>query len=111
MSTLDVTAAALLLKVHPKTLQNLARQGLVPSCKVGRAWVFVEALLLDHLRARCMARLVVPSASGELECRSTDAKTRPSGGSSSPPSGVNRDLYSRALGLPTSDRRSRFTTV
>ena len=37
MSTLDIAGAALLLKVHPKTLQNLARRGLVPACKVGRA--------------------------------------------------------------------------
>ena len=38
MSTLDLAAAAKLLKVHPKTLQAMARAGCVPACKVGRAW-------------------------------------------------------------------------
>ena len=51
---LDITAAAQLLKVHPKTLEKLARSGAVPSCKVGRAWVFVEQLLIDHLVTRSL---------------------------------------------------------
>ena len=57
MSTLDLAGAALLLKVHPKTLQQLARRGRVPACKVGRAWVFVERLLLDYLEAQALARV------------------------------------------------------
>ena len=111
MSTLDLAAAAKLLKVHPKTLQAMARAGCVPACKVGRAWVFVEALLLDHLKSLCLARLTATVDPGAAECRSTAAKTRPSGGSSCRPSAVSRDLYSRALGLPTNGRRSTSTTV
>ena len=110
MSTLDLKAASQLLKVHPKTLQRLARIGVVPACKVGRAWVFVEALLLDQLTTRSLSRLCASDAMGCAKCRSTDAKTRLSGGSSLPPSGVSHDLYSRALGLPTSDRRGRSMT-
>lgn len=110
MSTLDLSAAARLLLVHTKTLQRLARFGLVPACKIGRAWVFVEALLIDHLKAQSLARLCAPIGGG-AECLSTDARTRPSGGSSSPQSGASRDRNSRALGLPTSDKRSRSTTA
>ena len=49
MRTLDLAEAAALLKVHPKTLERLARVGTVPACKVGRAWVFLDDLLFDHL--------------------------------------------------------------
>ena len=47
--TLDAVEAAALLKVHPKTLQRLARECVIPGYKVGRAWVFVEQLLIDTL--------------------------------------------------------------
>ena len=109
MSTLDVTAAALLLKVHPTTLQNLARRGLVPSCKVGRAWVFVESLLLDYLRARSVARYVETPIEEDPECPSTSGRTRPIGGSSFRPYAASRSLYSKAMGLPTGDKRSKST--
>ena len=95
MSTLDLSAAARLLLVHPKTLQRLARFGLVPACKIGRAWVFVEALLIDHLKAQSVARLCSAGAGGS-ECLSTGVKTRPSGGSKSP--SVD-EQYNAALGL------------
>lgn len=109
MSTLDLAQAAQLLKVHPKTLQKLARAGQVPACKVGRAWVFVESLLLDHLVSRSLSRVSVVDLQENTECRSTDARTHRTGGSSYRRSAVNRELYSRALGLPTSGRRSRST--
>lgn len=108
--TLDLGQAAHLLKVHPKTLQKLARSGRIPACKVGRSWVFVERLLIDWLEAQSLSRVSVVDLLEKSECRSTDAKTRPIGGSNSPLSGVNRSLYSKALGLPTSGRRSRHTT-
>jgi len=110
MPTLDLTEAARLLKVHPKTLQGLARAGAVPSCKVGRAWVFVEQLLLDHLVAKSLARVSVVDLQEKTECRSTDERTHRIGGSSYRPSGVNRSLYSKALGLPIDERRKRSTT-
>lgn len=79
--TLDLAEAATLLKVHPKTLQRLARQGDIPACKVGRAWVFIEQLLLDTLVSKSTARVSVVDFLEKSECRSTDAKTRLHGGS------------------------------
>ena len=108
--TLDVVEAAALLKVHPKTLQRLARQREIPACKVGRAWVFIEQLLLDTLVSKSTARVSVVDFLEKSECRSTDAKTRLPGGSNSRQSGVSRSLYSKALGLPTGARRSKSTT-
>jgi excisionase family DNA binding protein len=110
MLTLDLAQAAQLLKVHPKTLQKLARLGHVPSCKVGRAWVFVEKLLIDWLVTESQSRVSVVELQEKSECRSTDARTRRIGGSNFRPSGVNRSLYSRALGLPIDERRKRSTT-
>jgi excisionase family DNA binding protein len=110
MSTLDLAQAAQLLKVHPKTLQKLARFGRVPSFKVGRAWVFVEHLLVDWLVTESLSRVSVVDLQEQSECRSTDARTHLFGGSNYRPSGVNRSLYSRALGLPIDERRKRSTT-
>jgi excisionase family DNA binding protein len=108
--TLDLAEAARLLKVHPKTLQKLARCGQVPSLKVGRAWVFLEALLIDWLRAQSLSRVSVVDLQEISECRSTDARTHRTGGSSFRGSAVSRDLYSRALGLPIDARRRRSMT-
>jgi hypothetical protein len=109
-TTLGLLEAALLLKVHPKTLQRLARQGLLPGCKVGRAWVFVERLLIEQLVTESLARVSVVDLQEKSECRSTDARTHRIGGSNFRPPGVNRSLYSKALGLPIDERRRRSTT-
>jgi hypothetical protein len=111
MTTLDLAQAATLLKVHPKTLQRMARGGLVPSCKVGRAWVFVERLLLDYLEARSLSRVCASDLAESEACLSTGAKTLRTGGSSSRPFVASRSHYSKALGLPTSERPRRSTTV
>jgi hypothetical protein len=108
--TLDLAEAAQLLKVHPKTLQKLARLGQVPGCKVGRAWVFVEHLLIERLVTESLSRVSVVDLQENTECRSTDARTHRTGGSSFRGSAVSRDLYSRALGLPIDARRRRSTT-
>jgi excisionase family DNA binding protein len=108
--TLGLVEAAELLKVHPKTLQKLARNGEVPACKVGRAWVFVEHLLLDTLVSKSISRVSVVDLQEKSECRSTDARTHRIGGSNYRPSGVNRSLYSKVLGLPIDERRRRSTT-
>jgi excisionase family DNA binding protein len=47
-ATLDLTTAAALLKVHPKTLQKLARAGAIPACKIGR----VRGVNYPELRSR-----------------------------------------------------------
>jgi excisionase family DNA binding protein len=37
---LDSNEAAQLLKVHPKTLQRMARRGEIPSIQIGKLWRF-----------------------------------------------------------------------
>ena len=48
--TADETAE--LLRVSTKTVLALARDGTLPGEKVGRAWRFVRAHLLDYLRGQ-----------------------------------------------------------
>ena len=50
MPTLDLHQAAALLRAHPETVRAGAAAGSIPGAKVGRAWVFIEADLLDYLR-------------------------------------------------------------
>jgi excisionase family DNA binding protein len=107
MRTLDLSEAALLLKVHPKTLQRLARAGQVPACKMGRAWVFVEQLLFERLVSESLARASVVDVQESSECRSTDEPTRRTGGSSCRRSRESRSLYNDLLGLPTNAMRSK----
>jgi excisionase family DNA binding protein len=109
-STLDLSEAARLLKVHPKTLQKLARHGVIPAVKVGRAWVFLDSLLFDWLRAQSLARVSVVDLQEITECRSTDARTHRFGGSSYRRSKESRSLYNDLLGLPNDAKRNRFTT-
>ncbi len=109
-TTLNLAEAATLLKIHPKTLERMARVGAVPACKVGRAWVFIAQLLIDHLAALSRANVVAITPLEPSPCPSTDAKTLLTGGSSSRPSEASRSLYSKALGLRTSAKRSKSTT-
>jgi excisionase family DNA binding protein len=100
---LDLFQAARFLKVHPKTLQRLAKAGRLPACKVGRSWIFVEHLLVQHLVSKSLSRVSVVDLQEKSECRSTDARTHRFGGSSCRQSKASRSLYSKALGLPTND--------
>lgn len=68
MPTCGVERAADLLHCHEATVYELAKAGTIKGRKVGRAWVFVEADLLEFVR--------------EGECQST--KEGASGGSMSP---------------------------
>lgn len=47
---LTAEEAARLLRVSSKTILSLARHGALPGEKVGRAWRFLRADLLTHLR-------------------------------------------------------------
>jgi excisionase family DNA binding protein len=42
---LDVQEAAELLRLHPKTIQALARSGNVPCAKIGKYWRFRKSAL------------------------------------------------------------------
>jgi excisionase family DNA binding protein len=57
LPTCGLERAAEVLHAHPSTVRELAKAGKIPGRKVGRAWVFVEADLLEFVR--------------EGECRST----------------------------------------
>jgi excisionase family DNA binding protein len=47
---LTANEAAELLRVSTRTVLTLAREGKLPGEKVGRAWRFVRADLLDYVR-------------------------------------------------------------
>lgn len=49
---IDNQAAAELLKIHPKTLQRMARRGEIPAVRIGRYWRF-RAFQLDSSRQPC----------------------------------------------------------
>lgn len=46
--TVDIQDAAKLLKVHPKTVEDLIKAGAIPAGKVGRAWVMLTRDVLAH---------------------------------------------------------------
>lgn len=50
--TLTVEEAAQWLKVHPRTVQALARKGDLPGAKIGRRWVFTTPGLQNYLAER-----------------------------------------------------------
>ena len=47
---LDSEEAAALLKIHPKTLQKLARQGEVTAIQIGKLWRFRASALDEWLK-------------------------------------------------------------
>ncbi|MHB1099466.1 MAG: helix-turn-helix domain-containing protein [Burkholderiales bacterium] len=99
MKTLDLHAAAELLRIHPVTLRDKARLGEIPGAKIGKCWVFVDVDLIDYIRAQYPSRVMQGDTKEKTLCHSTNAKTRPSGGSRS--ASTDR-LYKEALGLTTS---------
>ena len=108
--TLDAIAAAKLLLIHPQTLMSRARAGLIPGCRVGRAWVFVESLLIEYLVAQSQTRVSVAGTQEKPECRFTEEKTPLTGGSNCRPSAAKLALYRSALGLPKNGKQPSSTT-
>ena len=49
---LDSEDAAKLLRIHPKTLQKLARQGDVQAVRIGKLWRFRASHLNDWVNSR-----------------------------------------------------------
>jgi excisionase family DNA binding protein len=52
---LDTTSAAALLKVHPKTLQRLARKGKICGVQIGKLWRFRVSALNEWLNSKSPA--------------------------------------------------------
>lgn len=48
---LNTDEAAALLQIHPKTLQRMARRGIVPAFRIGDLWRFRASLLDQWLRS------------------------------------------------------------
>ena len=107
MSTLDLKQAAMLRKMHPATLQQKARAGLIPGAKLGKCWIFVEVDLIEYVRSQYRPRALQGDSKEVLECHSTSAKTRRTGGSKST---TAADAYSKALGLPIEKGPRSITT-
>jgi excisionase family DNA binding protein len=47
--TLTLIEAADVLKVHPKTVEDLIRDGVIPAAKIGRAWVMLSTDVLRYV--------------------------------------------------------------
>jgi type I restriction enzyme R subunit len=107
--TLDARQAAQLLHIHPQTLMSLARAGVIPGCRIGKAWVFVESLLIEYLVAQSLSRVSVAGTQEKTECRSTEEKTRPIGGRNSRPSVANLARYPASI--QTAAQRALFNNV
>ena len=54
--TLNVNEAADILHVHPKTVEDLIRDGALPAGKVGRSWVMMTKDVLAHAEKVIMAQ-------------------------------------------------------
>ena len=52
MKTLDILEASALLKLHPQTVLQRARAGVIPAAKPGKCWVFIEEDLIDWIRSQ-----------------------------------------------------------
>ncbi|MXN29186.1 helix-turn-helix domain-containing protein [Delftia sp. CH05] len=46
--TVGLIEAADILKVHPKTAEDMARDGTIPAGKIGRAYVFMRRDVVRH---------------------------------------------------------------
>jgi excisionase family DNA binding protein len=46
---MNVIEAAEALKVHPKTVERLINEGIIPAAKVGRAWVMMTVHVMKYL--------------------------------------------------------------
>lgn len=53
MNTLSIPQAAAMLNIHPKTAEKLARDGVLPAAKIGRAYLILE----DDLNAFVLKRI------------------------------------------------------
>jgi excisionase family DNA binding protein len=53
---LNTAEAAALLQIHPKTLQRMARQGVVSAFRIGDLWRFRASALDQWLRSRLCSK-------------------------------------------------------
>jgi excisionase family DNA binding protein len=107
--TLNLEQAAKFLNMHPVTVQEKARAGIIPGAKPGKRWVFLEDDLAAYVRS------FYPSARQALQgdekesraCHSASDRARRIGGPASP---TTDEEYGKALGLQIG-RRPSSTTI
>ena len=88
--TLDLREAAQFLHLHPSTVQERAKRGLIPgAAKPGKRWVFLEEGLREYIISLSPCRSTVSVRLGTLTSQRPGA-----------------DLGA-VLGLPTGGRRRR----
>jgi hypothetical protein len=52
MKTLDLSAAASMLHMGEDALMRKTRAGIIPGCKPGRQWIFLEVDLIEWMRSQ-----------------------------------------------------------
>jgi excisionase family DNA binding protein len=99
MITLNLQQAAKFLNMHPVTVQEKARAGIIPGAKPGKFWTFIEDDLAAYLRSLYPSnrQALQGDPKEQITCHSTNAKTRPIGGRGFP---TTENAYSKALELP-----------
>ena len=109
MQTLTLVEAAAFLKMHPEEVRSRAKRGVLPACKPGRRWVFIDDDLAAFLRDRYSPqRQALRVASEKGRTAWPYAIEAPSGGSTSPPHLAS--AYEEAL-KPAIRPRRRSTTI
>lgn len=96
IKSLDLKEAAEFLGLHPSTLQARARGGVIPGAKVGRAWRFLDADLVDYLRAQYPA-----NKAGEVPQSRAASRVQRGGATSR----TAASAFDEALALPTRKRK------
>jgi excisionase family DNA binding protein len=100
MQTLTLDQAAKLLKLHPQTLLQRARNGDIPAAKLGKCWVFIEQDLIQWIRLQ-YTRPQQDVGQGGTKC-SLKEKTANTGGIDSRL--PTEQQYANLLKLPTKKR-------
>ncbi len=81
MTTLNITEAAELLKVHPKTVLELIGSGALPAARIGRAYVMLTKDVLAHIERAIVkqtaARMGVPDIASHMRRSAALKRARP----------------------------------
>jgi excisionase family DNA binding protein len=101
MQTLTLEQAATLLKMHPQTLLQRARNGDIPAEKPGKCWVFIEQDLIEWIRLQYTRPQQDVGQGGTKKC-SLKEKTASIGGIVSPHQTAQQ--YANLLKLPINAR-------
>jgi hypothetical protein len=110
VNTLTLLQAAGFLKMHPEEVRSRAKRGLIPACKPGRRWVFIDDDLAAFLRDQYAAqRQALRVTSGKGDAPWASAREALSGGSISRHRQASE--YDDLLKLKTGARRKNSTTA